>query len=53
MKKSGEVENVNISHSNYTFLKDHPELKIEPRGKFKAKYKGEIPMYFVESADRI
>ena len=48
MESSGEVGMVNISQSTYELLKDRPEFKFQPRGKIKAKNKGELEMYFVE-----
>jgi class 3 adenylate cyclase/Tfp pilus assembly protein PilF len=47
MESSGEVGKVNISESTYELLKDTPDFEFEPRGKIKAKGKGEIEMLFV------
>lgn len=46
MESSGEVMKVNISGSTYELIKGH--FECTPRGKIKAKNKGEIEMYFVE-----
>lgn len=46
MESSGEVMKVNVSGSTYELVKDH--FECSPRGKIKAKNKGEIEMYFVE-----
>ena len=48
MESSGEVGKVNVSQETYKFLKDNSEFRFIPRGKIKAKNKGEIEMYFVE-----
>lgn len=45
MESSGEVMKVNISKATYNLVKDH--FECTPRGKIKAKNKGEIEMYFV------
>ena len=47
MESSGEAGKVNISNTTFELVKDH--FKCIGRGKIKAKYKGEIDMYFVES----
>lgn len=47
MESSGEVGQVNISESTYTFLKGMPGLRFVPRGRVHAKGKGEMEMYFV------
>jgi class 3 adenylate cyclase len=46
MESSGEVMKVNVSGSTYELIKDH--FECSPRGKIKAKNKGEIEMYFVD-----
>ena len=50
MENSGKVGKVNISQSTYEHLKGHPDFKFQPRGKIKAKNKGELEMYFAELA---
>ena len=47
MENSGEINKVNISGSTYEKVKD--KFICTYRGKIKAKHKGEIDMYFVES----
>ena len=47
MESSGETGRVNISESTYELVKD--TFACVHRGKVKAKNKGEIDMYFVES----
>ncbi len=46
MESSGEVMKVNISGSTYALVKEY--FECTPRGKIKAKNKGEIEMYFVD-----
>lgn len=46
MESSGEVMRVNVSGSTYRLIKEY--FECTPRGKIKAKNKGEIEMYFVE-----
>ena len=46
MESSGEVMKVNVSGSTHMLIKDY--FECTPRGKIKAKNKGEIEMYFVE-----
>lgn len=46
MESSGEVMKVNISGSTYELIKEY--FECTPRGKIKAKNKGEIEMYFVD-----
>ncbi|HAP70448.1 MAG TPA: hypothetical protein DCR04_12125, partial [Flavobacteriales bacterium] len=46
MESSGDVMKVNISGSTYSLVKDY--FECTPRGKIKAKNKGEIEMYFVD-----
>lgn len=48
MESSGEIGKVNISGATYELVKD--KFKCIHRGKIQAKNKGEIDMYFVESA---
>lgn len=48
MESSGEIGKVNISGATYELVKD--KFKCSYRGKILAKNKGEIDMYFVESA---
>jgi class 3 adenylate cyclase len=48
MESSGEVGRVNISGTTYEIVKDH--FNCIHRGKIEAKNKGQIDMYFVESA---
>jgi len=47
MESSGEAGKINISGSTYTIIKD--SFNCTYRGKIKAKNKGEVDMYFVES----
>ena len=47
MESSGEIGKVNISGTTYEIIKDH--FLCTHRGKVKAKNKGEIDMYFVDS----
>jgi class 3 adenylate cyclase len=47
MESSGEIGKVNVSGATYELVKD--KFKCNYRGKVKAKNKGEIDMYFVES----
>jgi adenylate cyclase len=46
MESSGEAGKINISESTYALVKK--QFKCTPRGKVKAKGKGEVEMYFVE-----
>lgn len=46
MESSGEVMKVNVSGSTYELIKEY--FDCTPRGKIKAKNKGEIEMYFVD-----
>ena len=46
MESSGEPDRINISEATYEEVKD--KFKCTPRGKVKAKNKGELEMYFVE-----
>lgn len=46
MESSGDVMRVNISGSTFELVKDY--FNCTPRGKIKAKNKGEIEMYFVD-----
>ncbi|TNF24052.1 MAG: hypothetical protein EP314_08420 [Bacteroidetes bacterium] len=46
MESSGEVMKVNVSGSTYELIKEY--FECTPRGKVKAKNKGEIEMYFVD-----
>ena len=48
MESSGEVGRVNISESTYALVKDR--FNCTPRGKIAAKNKGEIEMFFADSA---
>ncbi len=48
METSGAIGKVNISGATYELVKD--KFRCVPRGKVKAKNKGEIDMYFVEAA---
>ena len=48
MESSSEPGQVNISKDTHELIKDHFECKF--RGKIEAKNKGEIEMYYVESA---
>lgn len=47
MESSGEVMKVNVSGSTYQLVKNY--FNCTPRGKIKAKNKGQIEMYFVDS----
>ncbi len=47
MESSGEIGKVNISETSYDLVKD--KFKCEFRGEVKAKGKGLVKMYFVES----
>jgi len=51
MESSGEVGKINVSRITYEHLKDHEEFTFIPRGKIKAKHKGDIEMYFVEKRE--
>jgi adenylate cyclase len=51
MESSGAPGKVNISGDTYELVKNH--FTFEYRGKVKAKNKGEIDMYFVESENLI
>jgi len=46
MESSGEPGRINLSESTYTLIKHN--YKCSPRGKIKAKNKGELEMYFLE-----
>jgi len=46
IESTGEVGEVNISHSTYLHIQNEPEFIFEHRGKLNAKGKGEIDMYF-------
>lgn len=46
MESSGEVGKVNVSEATCELVKDH--FACTPRGKVKAKNKGEVSMFFVE-----
>ncbi len=48
MESSGEAGKINISGSTYALIKD--KFTCVHRGKIEAKNKGQIEMYFVESA---
>jgi len=48
MESSGAAGKINISGTTYELMKK--KFKCTPRGKIKAKGKGEIEMYFVEQA---
>jgi len=50
MENTGEVGKVNISRSTYEIIKDDPTFKCHPRGKIGTKGKGDIEMWFVETA---
>ncbi len=50
MESSGEPGRVNISGATYEIIKDY--FDCDYRGKIKAKNKGEIDMYFVNSIKR-
>jgi len=50
MESNGEIDKVNISQSTYELIKDDPRFAFEKRGKIKAKGKGEVEMYFVDSS---
>jgi len=45
------VGKVNVSQATYELLKDDAQFTCESRGKVEAKGKGEMEMYFVESAN--
>lgn len=47
MESSGETGQVNISEATYAQVKDQAGLAFTPRGKVRAKGKGELDMYFV------
>ena len=49
MESSSEEGRVNISHFTYELIKDHPQFTFTSRGKIKAKYKGEVEMYYVDA----
>lgn len=46
MESSGETNKVNVSDATYSLVKD--KFSFIPRGKVKAKGKGELEMYFAE-----
>ncbi len=46
IESTGEVGQVNISHTTYLRIQNEPEFSFEHRGKLNAKGKGEIDMYF-------
>ena len=48
MESTGEVGHVNISEGTYQLLKGTDQLVFIPRGRVKAKGKGEIEMFFVQ-----
>jgi len=50
IESKGALGKVNISQATYELLKDDKNFTFESRGKIEAKGKGEIEMYFVESA---
>jgi class 3 adenylate cyclase len=50
METNCEVGQVNISETTYQLLQDKSNLRFTPRGMIHAKGKGEMPMYYVESA---
>ncbi len=47
MESSGQIGKINISQSTYEIVKE--EFNCTYRGKIKAKKKGEIDMYFIET----
>jgi class 3 adenylate cyclase len=51
MESSGEADKVNISGTTYELVKD--KFVCTHRGKIRAKNKGEVDMYFVESIIQI
>ena len=50
MERSSEPGKVNISAATYERVRREPDLRFIPRGKVQAKGKGEMEMFFVESA---
>ena len=46
MESSGEAGQVNISEATYALVKNESGLAFTPRGKVRAKGKGEMEMYF-------
>ena len=50
MESSGEVGQVNISEATYALVKNEAGLTFTPRGKVRAKGKGEMEMYFVSGS---
>ena len=50
MESNGQIGKVNISKHTYELIKDDPQFIFESRGKIKAKGKGDIELYFVESS---
>jgi len=48
MESSGSVSKVNISESTYELVKNSNLYSFTPRGKIKAKGKGEMEMYYIE-----
>jgi class 3 adenylate cyclase len=46
LEQAGTVNQINISEATYDLVKD--KFEFESRGKIKAKYKGEMDMYFVK-----
>jgi class 3 adenylate cyclase/ligand-binding sensor domain-containing protein len=49
MESSGKEGKVNISDATYESVKNMNQYQFEPRGKVKAKGKGELEMFFVEN----
>ncbi|HMC96671.1 MAG TPA: adenylate/guanylate cyclase domain-containing protein, partial [Flavobacteriales bacterium] len=50
MESSGEVGQVNISEATHALVKDVTGFDFTPRGKVRAKGKGELEMYFVTAS---
>lgn len=48
MESSGAITKVNISQPTYELVKNNVDFRFTPRGKIKAKNKGELNMYFVD-----
>lgn len=50
LETAGQVGRVNVSHATFLRVNDDPRLKCTSRGRVAAKGKGDLVMYFVESA---
>ncbi len=48
MESSGDIGQVNISHTTYDFISHDPDFVFTSRGKVQVKGKGELEMHFVK-----